>query len=104
MLGVEVRAWIVGLDDSGAVALIRSLLLAEANRLRVDLGLVRITRNVNARDRGIDGRTDLPPNVESMHPRGPLSARRPRRLCRHELRGHTILAPGPALPLGPRRR
>jgi hypothetical protein len=71
MFGPEIRDWIVGLDESGAVALVRSLLQAEANRLGLPQGAFRMTGIVKAKDRGVDGHSDFPAHGVTPLPTGP---------------------------------
>jgi hypothetical protein len=59
MFGSELRLWITSLLPAEAVGLIRSLLLAEANRLRCGTGAVRMSGNLTAPDAGVDARTHL---------------------------------------------
>jgi hypothetical protein len=71
MFGPELRLWLLGLDHLRVVLFIRSLLLAEANRLRLPTGVVTITGEILAPDGGIDARSDLPEDAESVFPLGP---------------------------------
>jgi hypothetical protein len=71
MFGQELHAWIVGADENLAVAFLRALLEAEANRLRLSSGTIRMTGAVKARDRGVDGRTDVPIGSATVVPVGP---------------------------------
>jgi hypothetical protein len=70
VFGPELRTWIVGADEHLAVALVRRLLEAEANRLNLPPATIRMTGNVKARDRGVDGRTDVPIGALSNVPQG----------------------------------
>jgi hypothetical protein len=55
----QLRAWILGWDSLVAVRVVRQLLMAEANRLGLDVGAVRMTENITATDGGVDARTDF---------------------------------------------
>lgn len=73
MFGSELRLWITSLLPAEAVGLIRSLLLAEANRLRCETGAVRMSGNLTAPDAGVDARTHFPEGSESIFPIGPCT-------------------------------
>ncbi len=73
MFDPQIRSWILTLDATRGVHFIRALLLAEASRLGVDLGVVRMTGIVLAGDEGVDGRTDFPAEAVTVFPKGPWS-------------------------------
>ncbi len=73
MFDPQIRNWILTLDSTRGVHFIRALLLAEATRLGLDLGVVRMTGVIQASDEGIDGRTDFPAEAITVFPKGPWS-------------------------------
>jgi len=72
MFGPELRQWLLSLNEYQAVALLRSLLMAEASRAALPSGAVRMTGNVKAKDEGVDARTNFPAGSAALVvPEGP---------------------------------
>jgi hypothetical protein len=69
--GPELRRWILGLEPSRAVMVMRALLSAEATHTGATPGTVTMTGNIYVPDGGVDGHTDLPADARSPFPIGP---------------------------------
>lgn len=70
-MDLQIVRWIREQDENGAVSLARTLCMAEATRHGLALDTVSISGRVKAADQGIDGRTEFPPDLESLFPLGP---------------------------------
>jgi hypothetical protein len=60
VFGPELRTWLLSLESTRVVGLIRALLLAEAGRCDAPAGSVSMPGNVYRPDGGVDGHSDLP--------------------------------------------
>ena len=66
----QLRTWLLSLNPTEAVALIRRLLIAEAGRSNAAAGAVSMPGNVFRPDGGVDGHSDLPANALEPFPVG----------------------------------
>jgi hypothetical protein len=70
MTDLALIRWIRELNENGAVALARSVIMAEAGRLGLPLNGFSMSGRVKASDGGIDGRTQFPEGEGTLLPTG----------------------------------
>lgn len=71
MAGLGLARWIRDLNEDGAVALARGLLIAECGRHGLPGDSFTMTERVKAKDGGVDGRSNLPGICAPLYPTGP---------------------------------
>jgi hypothetical protein len=72
--------WLSRLGPLELVEVLRDVLAAEANRVGSGPGVVHFSREVNRRDGGVDGTTDLPADARPIFCPGPGPGRSSRAL------------------------
>jgi hypothetical protein len=70
-MDVGLADWLSRLGPLELVEVLRDVLAAEANRVGAGPGVVHFSREINRRDGGVDGTTDLPADARSIFCPGP---------------------------------
>ncbi|MFF5227984.1 hypothetical protein [Dactylosporangium sp. NPDC000521] len=71
MSEIKIITHVRELDEARAVQLARSIIQAEASRLRLGVGNFSMSGRVKAKDQGVDGRTYFPTDSKTILPIGP---------------------------------